>query len=267
MRGADRVLILDGAMGTMLPRGRPPGEAVSRLHHAYLDAGADIITTSTFESRGHAEDVQAAALARAAADDWTRRTPDRPRRVAGAIGPIKPDPGLDLGRAYRQRVGALLEGGVDLILLETIVHGGSARAALDAIAAESASAGADRPLMISASLTKDGRLLSGEGVDAFYELARTAAPFSVGLNCSFGVHHLLPYVEALAALADCRVSCHPSAGLPGDDGRHPDTPEAMGAALGALAASGRLHIAGGCCGTTPDHVRAIAAAVADTPTR
>jgi len=261
-----RVLILDGAMGTMLPRGRASAEAVSSLHHAYLDAGADIITTHTFESRGHVEDLHAAALARAAADDWSLRTPDRPRRVAGAIGPIKPVAGLDLRAAYRERIRALLEGGVDLLLLETVVHAGSARAALEAVADASAIAGTRRPLMISASLTREGRLLSGEDVVAFSELARTASPFSVGLNCSCGVRHLVPYVRQLAALADCLVSCHPNAGLPDSSGHHPDRPSEMAAALGALAASGQVHIVGGCCGTTPDHVRAIAAAVS-TPTR
>jgi 5-methyltetrahydrofolate--homocysteine methyltransferase len=309
---AQRILILDGAMGTMVQRqgldehgfrgerfashpqplknnidllvlSRP--EIISAIHHGYLDAGADIIETNTFASTSIAQadyglesaaydlNVAGARLARAAADDWTRRTPDRPRFVAGAIGPtnrtlsISPDVSNPAFRAssfahirgaYREQVRGLIDGGADLLLLETIFDTLNAKAAIAAMLDEFEACGRELPIMISATITdRSGRTLSGQTLDAFYVSIRHARPFSVGLNCAFGARELRPYVAELARTAGEYVSCHPNAGLPNAFGQYEEQPSQTAALLRDFADAGLLNIVGGCCGTTPDHIRAI----------
>ena len=266
---ARRILLLDGAMGTMVQqhkleesavRGerfrnhsvavknnidllvltRP--EVISDIHHAYLEAGADIIETNTFaataiaqadfnlESLAYELNLAGARLARAAADEWSNRTPDRPRFVAGAIGPtnrtlsISPDVNNPAFRAdtfarirdaYREQVRGLIDGGVDLLLLETIFDTLNAKAAIAAMLDEFETRGVELPVMISATITdRSGRTLSGQTLDAFYVSISHARPFSVGINCAFGASQLRPYVAELSRLAGEYVTCHPNAGLP-----------------------------------------------------
>jgi 5-methyltetrahydrofolate--homocysteine methyltransferase len=264
-----RILLLDGAMGTMVQqyqldeatvrgaRFRDHGplvknnidllvltrpELISSIHHAYLDAGADIIETNTFgstsiaqadfglESLAYELNVEAARLAREAADAWTRKTPARPRFVAGAIGPtnrtlsISPDVNDPAFRAttfalvreaYREQVRGLMDGGVDLVLLETVFDTLNAKAAIAGIQDEFEARGSDVPLMISATIAdRSGRTLSGQTLDAFYVSIQHARPFSVGLNCAFGAQQMRPYMAELSRLVEEYVSCHPNAGLP-----------------------------------------------------
>ena len=318
----ERILILDGAMGTMIQRrGLDEGDfrggrfaahgrdlkgnndlltltrpdVVSGIHHAFLEAGADIIETNTFSSTSIAQsdygleglarelNVEAARLARAAADDWTRRTPDRPRFVAGAVGPtnrtlsISPDvndPGLRastfdaLRDAYAEQARGLLDGGCDLLLVETIFDTLNAKAALAALQEVFEARGAAAPLMISATVTdRSGRTLSGQTIDAFYVSIRHAKPLSVGINCALGARDMRPYLAELAGVAECRVSCYPNAGLPNAFGEYDETPDETAELLRAFAASGFVNVLGGCCGTTPDHIAAIARAVDGLPPR
>jgi len=315
---AKRILILDGAMGTMVQshrldesgfRGerfrehpqplknnidllvltRP--DIISDIHNAYLDAGADIIETNTFastsiaqadyglESAAYELNVAGARLAREAADAWSERTPRRPRFVAGAIGPtnrtlsISPDVSnpafrastfAHVRRAYREQVRGLIDGGVDLLLLETIFDTLNAKAAIAAILDEFEALGRELPMMISATITdRSGRVLSGQTLDAFYVSIRHARPLSVGLNCAFGARELRPYVAELARIAGEYVTCHPNAGLPNAFGGYDEEPSQTSALLREFAAAGLLNIVGGCCGTTPAHIRAIADAVKD----
>ena len=318
----ERILIMDGAMGTMIQRHgldeadfrgdrfaghgqdlkgnndllvltRP--DVIGGIHHAYLEAGSDIIETNTFSSTAvaqsdygleaiaHELNVEAARLARAAADDWTRRTPDRPRFVAGAIGPtnrtlsISPDvndPGLrastfDAMRdAYAEQARGLVDGGCDLLLVETVFDTLNAKAALVAIQDVLDARGAAVPLMISVTVTdRSGRTLSGQTIDAFYVSIRHAKPLSVGLNCALGARDMRPYLAELAGLAECRVSCYPNAGLPNAFGEYDETPDETARLLREFAESGFVNLLGGCCGTTPEHVAAIARAVDGLPPR
>ncbi len=318
----ERILIMDGAMGTMIQRHdldeaafrgerfaghgqdlkgnndllaltRP--DVIGGIHHAYLEAGSDIVETNTFSSTAIAQsdygleglayalNVEAARLAKAAADDWTRRTPDRPRFVAGAIGPtnrtlsISPDvndPGLrastfDAMRdAYAEQARGLLDGGCDLLLVETIFDTLNAKAALVAIQDVFDARGAAVPLMISVTVTdRSGRTLSGQTIDAFYVSIRHARPLSVGINCALGARDMRPYLAELAAIAECRVSCYPNAGLPNAFGEYDETPDETAGLLSEFAESGLVNILGGCCGTTPEHITAIARAVDGTPPR
>ena len=318
----ERILIMDGAMGTMIQRHgldeaafrgerfaghgqdlkgnndllaltRP--DVIGGIHHAYLEAGSDIVETNTFsstaiaqsdyglEALAHELNVEAARLAKAAADDWTRRTPDRPRFVAGAIGPtnrtlsISPDvndPGLrastfDAMRdAYAEQARGLLDGGCDLLLVETVFDTLNAKAALVAIQDVFDARGAAVPLMISVTVTdRSGRTLSGQTIDAFYVSIRHARPLSVGINCALGARDMRPYLAELAAIAECRVSCYPNAGLPNAFGEYDETPDETAGLLGEFAESGFVNILGGCCGTTPEHIAAIARAVDGTPPR
>ena len=313
---AGRILFLDGAMGTMVQqhkldeaavRGarfrdhshlvknnidllvltRP--ELISSIHHAYLEAGADIIETNTFGATAIAQsdfgleavvyelNVEAARIAREAADSWTSRTPERPRFVAGAIGPtnrtlsISPDVNNPAFRAttfaavraaYREQVRGLLDGGVDLLLLETVFDTLNAKAAIAGIHDEFEARGADIPLMISATIAdRSGRTLSGQMLDAFYVSIQHARPFSVGLNCAFGARQMRPYMAELARLAGEYVSCHPNAGLPNAFGEYDEAPQETAALLRDFADSGFANIIGGCCGTTPAHIRAIREAI------
>jgi 5-methyltetrahydrofolate--homocysteine methyltransferase len=264
-------------------------ELISSIHHAYLEAGADIIETNTFGSTAIAQadfglepivyelNVEAARLARAAADSWSSRTPDRPRYVAGAIGPtnrtlsISPDVNNPAFRAttfaavraaYREQVRGLLDGGVDLLLLETVFDTLNAKAAIAGIHDEFDARGVDVPLMISATIAdRSGRTLSGQMLDAFYVSIQHARPFSVGLNCAFGARQMRPYMAELSRLAGVYVSCHPNAGLPNAFGEYDEAPSETAALLREFAESGFANIIGGCCGTTPAHIRAIRAAI------
>jgi 5-methyltetrahydrofolate--homocysteine methyltransferase len=319
---ASRILVLDGAMGTMIQRrrlteaefraGRFAGHArdlkgdndvlvltqpavVAAIHREYLAAGADIIETNTFngtaisqadyglEALAYELNAAGARLAREAADEWSARTPDRPRFVAGSIGPtnrtlsISPDvndPAYrattfdELCAACRDQVRGLIDGGCDLLLLETIFDTLNARAALVGIEEVFEEKGRRLPVMISVTVTdRSGRTLSGQTIDAFWTSIAHARPFSVGVNCALGARDMRPYVAELARLADCYISCYPNAGLPNAFGEYDERPEDTAAALGEFARAGLVNIVGGCCGTTPDHVRAIAGATADLPPR
>jgi 5-methyltetrahydrofolate--homocysteine methyltransferase len=319
---ARRILVLDGAMGTMVQRyklseadfrgerfashhkdlrgdndvlvlTRP--EVIAEIHDQYLAAGSDIIETNTFNStavsqadyglEAHAYElnVAGARLARAAADAWTARTPAKPRFVAGSIGPmnktlsISPDVNNPAFRAatfdevcaaFKDQVRGLIDGGVDLLLLETIFDTLNAKAGIVAIEEVFEEKGVRLPLMISVTVTdRSGRTLSGQTVDAFWVSVAHAKPFSVGINCALGARDMRPYVAELARLADCYVSCYPNAGLPNAFGEYDEQPQDTGGYLQDFAESGFVNIVGGCCGTTPAHIGAIAAAVASLPPR
>jgi 5-methyltetrahydrofolate--homocysteine methyltransferase len=316
---AARILVLDGAMGTMIQR-RQLSEAdfrgerfrnhghdlkgdldvlaltrpdvISEIHHQYFEAGADIIETNTFNSTAIVQadygleaiayelNVAAAKLARAAADEWNARTPHQPRLVAGSIGPmnktlsISPDVNNPAFRgatfdevkdAFKEQVRGLIDGGVDLLLLETIFDTLNAKAAIVAIEelfAERPTHDPRPPLMISVTVTdRSGRTLSGQTIDAFWTSIAHANPFSVGLNCALGARDMRPYLAELARLAPCYISCYPNAGLPNAFGQYDEQPQDTGSYLREFASSGFVNIVGGCCGTTPEHIAAIAKAV------
>src|SRR5260221_498580 len=313
---AGKILMLDGAMGTMIQRARLAEEdyrgvrfrdwakelrgnndllaitqpqLIRDIHVQYLQAGADIIETNTFNStsvaladygmQGLAREFNAAAarLATNAAREWEAKNPAQPRFVAGVLGPtnktasISPDvndPGYraitfdELVAAYREALEGLFEGGIDLILLETVFDTLNAKAALVAIESCFEARAQRLPVVISGTITDaSGRTLSGQTAEAFYNSVRHARPIAVGLNCALGAKELRPYVQELSSLAETYVSCHPNAGLPNAFGEYDDTPESMARQIGEWASSGWLNIAGGCCGTTPEHIRAMAEAV------
>jgi 5-methyltetrahydrofolate--homocysteine methyltransferase len=319
---AERILILDGAMGTMIQRLRldeagyrgerfaawptdlkgnndllslTRPDAIAAIHRDYLAAGADIIETNTFSSTCIAQadyglqefarelNAAAAGIAREVADAYGEGADGRPRFVAGAIGPtnrtasISPDvsdPGARnvtfdaLRAAYREAAEALLAGGVDLLLVETVFDTLNAKAALFAIDELFDELGFRLPVMVSGTITDlSGRNLSGQTAEAFWISVRHARPLAVGLNCALGARQLRPHVAELARLADSLVSAYPNAGLPNEFGEYDETPEEMAAEIGDWARAGLLNIVGGCCGTTPDHIRAIADAVAGQPPR
>ena len=317
---ARRVLVLDGAMGTMIQR-HELGEAdfrgtlyadhghelvgnndllsvtrpeiVRDIHAGFLDAGADIVTTNTFNAnRVSQEDyglggavralnLASARIAREAAD--AAASAERPRFVAGVLGPtnktlsVSPDvndPGkrsidfASLGAAYREAAEALVDGGVDLILLETIFDSLNAKAALVALEEMFEATGARLPILISGTVTdRAGRMLNGQTVEAFWLTLAHAAPFSIGLNCSFGAADMRPHLADLARTAGTRISAYPNAGLPNEFGGYDETPEETAAQLGEWAEAGLVNLVGGCCGTTPAHIGAIADAVAGLPPR
>jgi len=307
----ERILVLDGAMGTMIQNlgfkesdyrnaelenhGSPlfgnsdllnltQPKAIQGIHEAFLEAGADIVSTNTFtateiaqadyalEHKVAAINFEGARLARAAADKFS--TPDKPRFVAGSIGPtnrtasLSPevnDPGFrniyfdELVTNYTVAATALLEGGADLLLIETVFDTLNAKAAV--VGCKQAQQQLDKmvPLMISGTITDaSGRTLSGQTVDAFFQSISHAEPLLVGLNCALGAAQLRPYVSALSALANTHVSVHPNAGLPNEFGGYDETPETMAEVLDEFAASGFLNLVGGCCGTQPPHIAAIA---------
>ncbi|MEZ0335082.1 MAG: methionine synthase [Gemmatimonadales bacterium] len=319
---ARRILVLDGAMGTMIQtyhlgerdyrgdrfadwprdlRGHSDlltltqPEVIRAIHSAYLEAGADIIETNSFTSTsvsladyGMADMVYefnfaAARLAREASDEFEARDPDTPRFVAGVLGPtnrtasMSPDvndPGArytgfdELAATYREAAQALLDGGADLLLIETIFDTLNAKAAIFAVDSLFESLGWRVPLMISGTITDaSGRTLSGQTTEAFWNSVAHARPLSVGLNCALGAAMLRPYVQELSRIAPVLVSTHPNAGLPNEFGGYDETPEYMAGVLGEFAAQGLLNLVGGCCGTTPPHIRAIADAVRDLPPR
>ncbi|CDF84801.1 Methionine synthase [Pseudomonas knackmussii B13] len=313
----DRILILDGGMGTMIQsyklqeedyRGarfadwpsdvkgnndlllltRP--DVIQSIEKAYLDAGADILETNTFNATRVSQadydmeelvyelNVEGARLAREVADAKTAETPDRPRFVAGVLGPtsrtcsISPDvndPGFrnvtfdELVENYSEATRGLIEGGADLILIETIFDTLNAKAAIFAVQGVFEELGIELPIMISGTITDaSGRTLSGQTTEAFWNSVRHANPISVGLNCALGAKELRPYLEELATKAGTHVSAHPNAGLPNAFGEYDETPAQMAEVVEEFAASGFLNIIGGCCGTTPGHIEAIAKAVA-----
>jgi len=318
----ERILILDGAMGTMIQR-HSLGEADYRgarfadwghdvagnndllsltqpdiirdIHAAYFEAGADIVETNTFSAQRISmadygmEDLvgelnrESARLAREAADALTAKTPDRPRFVAGAVGPanrtasISPDvndPGHrntsfdELETCYHEQIAALIEGGVDLIMIETIFDTLNAKAAGAAAMAAIAESGRDVPLMLSGTITdRSGRTLSGQTTEAFWYSLRHLKPFSVGLNCALGAELMRPYLADLSRVADAFVSAYPNAGLPNAMGGYDETAEQMSAQISPWANEGLVNIVGGCCGSTPDHIRALAAACASATPR
>ena len=318
----DRILVLDGAMGTMAHalkfgereyRGQrfanhardlknfidvlsiTQPEAIERIHRQYLEAGADIIETNTFNASSaelaeygidasfvREMNLAAAQLARRAADHWSARTPDKPRFVAGSIGPTRKqlsiagsvnDPGFrnatydQLVDSYYAQVDALVEGGVDLLLAETAFDTLVFKACLFAIEKYFSDHGIRLPVMASFTVFAGGRTLSAQTVEACWTSISHANLLSVGMNCALGPDMLRPYVEELSHIATPFVSCHPNAGLPNEMGGFDETPEMMARVLGEFAENGWLNIVGGCCGTTPAHIRAIAEAVADKPPR
>lgn len=317
-----RILVLDGAMGTMIQsygleerdfRGsvfrdhpvqlsgdndvlsltRP--DVIEAIHRAYLDAGADIVETNTFNANAISQadyrmvdavrDINraAAAIARRVADEFTVHDPTRPRFVAGSMGPtnrtasLSPDvsrPGYrnvtfdQLAAAYAEQAEGLLEGGVDLLLIETVFDTLNCKAALFGVRDVLDRLGLDTPIMVSGTITDaSGRTLSGQTPEAFWISVMHAGPLIVGLNCAMGARDLRKYLDELAAVADTYVSCFPNAGLPNEFGQYDDTPESMASVLGEFAASGLANVIGGCCGTTPDHIKAIATAVRHWPPR
>jgi len=315
-----RIVLLDCAMGTMIQsyglseddyRGKRfadhPGELkgnndllsitqpqiIRDIHEAAMEAGSDIIETNTFSSTSIAQadyqldylayelNYEAARLAREAADGYS--TPERPRFVAGALGPtnrtasLSPDvnrPGFrnitfdELAASYTEAARGLVEGGVDLLLVETIFDTLNARAAIFGITSYLEAEGLEVPIMISGTITDaSGRTLSGQVTEAFWNSVRHANPISVGLNCALGSKELRQYIEELSRISDVPVSAYPNAGLPNEFGEYEETPEMMAAEIGEWAGAGWLNIVGGCCGTTPDHIVAIAEAVSDHPPR
>ncbi|MCZ6884852.1 MAG: methionine synthase, partial [Alphaproteobacteria bacterium] len=313
---ARRIMVLDGAMGTMIQthdlneedfRGerfaywhsdlkgnndlltlsRP--EIISAIHHDFLAAGADLIETNTFNSTSVSQadygmeslvgelNEMGARIAREAADEWTAKTPDKPRFVVGVLGPtnrtatMSPDvndPGFrnitfdELVAAYGEAVDGLMKGGADIVMVETSFDTLNAKAAIYALLTRFEKTGRALPIMISGTITDaSGRTLSGQTPEAFWASVAHARPLSVGLNCALGAEALRPHIQAIAKVASVPVSVHPNAGLPNAFGGYDDSPSMMAAEIGGFAVEGIVNISGGCCGTTPAHIAAFAAAV------
>ena len=270
-------------------------DIIRSIHSAYLDAGADLIETNTFNSTtisladyglehlAREFNETGARLAREACDAAEAADPSRPRFVVGVLGPtsrtasISPDvnrPGFraisfdELRTTYREATEGLIDGGADVIMVETIFDTLNAKAALFAIEEVFEARGARLPIMISGTITDaSGRTLSGQTAEAFWYALRHSRPLSIGLNCALGAKDLRPHVDVLAQIADAFVSTHPNAGLPNAFGGYDETPEDMATVLREFAESGLLNVVGGCCGTTPAHIRAISEAVAGLPPR
>ena len=321
---ASRILLLDGAMGTMI-QGHRLDEAgyrgaclashghdlkgdndvlvltqpdiVRAIHDAYFEAGADIVSSNTFNATsiaqadyglaGRAREINAAAarLARERADVWTTKTPAKPRFVAGALGPtnrtasISPDvndPGArnvrfdELVASYTEAIEGLAEGGADVFLVETIFDTLNGKAALFALETYFDRVGQRFPVIVSGTITDaSGRTLSGQTTEAFWNSVRHVRPLAVGINCSLGAALMRPYIEELARVADTFVSCYPNAGLPNpmSDTGYDETPAQTARLIEDFARNGFVNLVGGCCGTTPAHIRAIGDAVAELPPR
>lgn len=311
---SERILILDGAMGTMIQRYKleeedyrgdrfkdwhidvkgnndllalTKPEVLEEIHYQYLDAGADIIETNTFnaqaisladyemQSLSYELNVAAAKLAKNAAAKYMQQHPGSEKFVAGAIGPmnktlsLSPDvnnPGYrastfdEIAAAYYEQIKGLMDGGSDILIIETIFDTLNSKAAIYAVNKYFRDNNKERvPVMISGTITDaSGRTLSGQTLEAFMISILHAEPISIGLNCSLGGEQMRPYVEELAQIAPCYVSCYPNAGLPNAMGEYDETPEHTAAVVGEFASQGWINIVGGCCGTTPDHIRAIA---------
>ncbi|MBP8012748.1 MAG: homocysteine S-methyltransferase family protein, partial [Acinetobacter sp.] len=317
---AQRILIIDGAMGTMIQRHQleeadyrgerfadwahdlkgnndllvlTQPQIIQDIHEAYLDAGADIIETNSFNgtrvsmSDYHMEDLvpeinrEAARLAKAACEKYS--TPDKPRFVAGVLGPtsrtcsISPnvnDPAFRnitfdaLKENYIEAAHALIEGGADILLIETVFDTLNCKAAIFAVKEVFKQLGRELPLMISGTITDaSGRTLTGQTAEAFWNSVRHGDLLSIGFNCALGADAMRPHVKTVSDVADVFVSAHPNAGLPNAFGGYDETPEETAAFLKEFAESGLINITGGCCGTTPDHIRAIYNAVKDIPPR
>lgn len=318
----DHILVMDGAMGTSLQgcklseadfRGDEfkshsqdlkgnndilcitQPEVLSKIHNEYLEAGADIICTNTFNGTSisqseygaeqHAYDInfKGAKLARDAADEWTKKDPEKPRFVAGSMGPtnrtlsMSPDINRPAFRAidfdtlkdaYKLQTEGLLDGGADYMLIETIFDTLNAKAAIVAIEEVAEERGQKIPMALSVTVTDlSGRTLSGQTVEAFWHSIRHAKPLSVGLNCSFGAQDLRPFVRELSKAADTLLCAYPNAGLPDEMGDYTETPDVTAGELSEWAKAGFLNIVGGCCGTTPAHIKAISEAVKKYPAR
>ncbi|MFN8107037.1 MAG: methionine synthase [Nocardioidaceae bacterium] len=313
----ERVLVIDGAMGTMI-QGHQLDEAgfrgtrfadwesevkgnsdllslsqpeiIQGIHAAYLDAGADVVATNTFsaqrisqadygmEELSYEMNYQSAKLARAAADEAFAADPQRPRFVAGGLGPtnrtasISPDvndPGMrnisyeQLVEAYLEQAQGLVDGGADLLLIETIFDTLNAKAAIFALETLFEQRGRRWPVIISGTITDaSGRTLSGQVTEAFWNSMRHARPLAIGLNCALGAREIRPYLAELSRVADCFISCYPNAGLPNAFGEYDETPAQMAEVIEEFGSAGLLNFVGGCCGTTPAHINAIAEAVA-----
>jgi 5-methyltetrahydrofolate--homocysteine methyltransferase len=317
---AERILILDGAMGTMIQRHKfeeedyrgerfsdwesplkgmndllvlTQPEIIAGIHKQYLEAGADIIETNNFNAttsdlmRYNLQDyayelnLTAAKLARKSADAFS--TPEKPRFVAGVLGPNQKtasvsvdvnDPGAraisfdELVEDYSLATRALIEGGVDIILIETIFDTLNAKAAVFAVKTVFEEDAVELPIMLSGTITDaSGRTLTGQVTEAFYNSLRHAKPISVGLNCALGPDDLRQYVQELSRISEVAVSAHPNAGLPNELGEYDLTPEEMADHIREWADSGFLNIVGGCCGSSPDHIRVIADAMAKSEPR
>jgi 5-methyltetrahydrofolate--homocysteine methyltransferase len=310
----ERILIIDGAMGTMIQRHKlqeadyrgerfkdwhtdvkgnndllsiTQPQIITGIHKEYLDAGADIIETNTFSSTSIAQadyemqslayelNVASAKCARAAADEYTAKDPSKPRFVAGAIGPLNktlslsPDvnnPGFravsfdEVASAYTEQIKGLVDGGVDILLIETIFDTLNAKAAIYAAKNYFRRSGkTELPIMISGTITDaSGRTLSGQTLEAFYISIMHAKPLSVGLNCALGAAEMRPHIEELSQIAGCYTSAYPNAGLPNAFGEYDEQPHQTAHIIEEWAANGWLNIVGGCCGTTPDHIKHIA---------
>ena len=314
----ERILILDGGLGTMiqryglqeedfrgevvkdvavllrgnndlLPLTRP--DIIEDIHRKYLEAGADIIETATFNAQRISQDeygcgslcremnMAACAIARRLADEYSHRTPQKPRFVAGSVGPTNKTASLvtDVSRpewravdfdqlvaSYGEQIGALLDGGVDVLLIETIFDTLNAKAALSAAREEQAKRAKQVPVMLSVTIAdKTGRMLSGQTIEAFLASVEYAQPFSVGLNCSFGPSELMPFVKELAAKAPYYISVYPNAGLPNALGEYDIGPERMASLMKAFIDENLVNIIGGCCGTTDSHIAKLQTLVKD----
>ncbi|MDF9297572.1 methionine synthase [Geobacillus stearothermophilus] len=299
-----KILVIDGAMGTMIQSANLSaadfgGEAyegcneyltltappvIRRIHEAYLEAGADIIETNTFGATrivldeynlGHLAlelNIEAAKLAKQAAEAFS--TPDWPRFVAGSMGPTTKTLSVtggatfeELVAAYEEQARGLLLGGVDLLLLETCQDTLNVKAGFLGISKAFEAVGRRVPLMISGTIEPMGTTLAGQAIDAFFISVRHMKPIAVGLNCATGPEFMTDHLRTLASLADTAVSCYPNAGLPDEEGRYHETPEMLAEKIRRFAEKGWINIVGGCCGTTPDHIRAIAEAVRGIPPR
>jgi 5-methyltetrahydrofolate--homocysteine methyltransferase len=313
---SQRILFLDGAMGTMIQsykleekdyRGErfadwtvdlkgnndllsiTQPDIIKAIHQAYFEAGSDIVETNTFnatriamadyemEALVYEINVESARLARQAADEFTKKTPEKPRFVAGVLGPtnrtasMSPDvndPGFrnisfdDLVEAYTEATRGLVDGGADIILIETIFDTLNAKAAIFAVEQYFEQIGYKLPVMISGTITDaSGRTLSGQTVAAFWNSLRHIEPVAFGFNCALGAKELRQHIDELSTIADTHVSAHPNAGLPNEFGEYDKSPEAMAEELADWARSGYLNIIGGCCGTSPAHIKAIVEAV------
>jgi len=321
----NRILILDGAMGTMIQRYKfseedyrgerfkdfpyslkgnndllalTQPEAIKTIHRQYLEAGADILETNTFNSTSvsmadyHMEDLvyelnyMAARLAKEATAEYTAKNPDKPRFVAGSIGPtskttsLSPDvnnPGYravtfdELVESYTEQIRGLVDGGVDIFLVETIFDTLNAKAALFAIDkffSEATDRGASLPIMVSGTITDNaGRTLSGQTIEAFLYSVSHLPLMSVGINCALGADLMRPYIQSLAKNATFHVSAHPNAGLPNEFGEYDQTPNEMADIIEDFLQNSFLNIIGGCCGTTPEHIKEIATRAAKYPPR
>ena len=314
----ERILILDGAMGTMLQRYKfteedfrgerfkdwehplqgnndllslTQPEAIAEIHRKYFAAGADIVETNTFSSTTIAmadyfmEDLvyelnyESARIAKQVAEEFTAKEPHKPRFVVGSIGPTNKtasmspdvnDPGFravsfdELRIAYKQQVEALLDGGSDMLMVETIFDTLNAKAALFAIEEVKEERNIEVPIMVSGTITDaSGRTLSGQTAEAFLISISHIPILSVGFNCALGANQLVPHLEVLSSKTDYAVSAHPNAGLPNAFGEYDETPEQMASQIKEYVEKGLINIVGGCCGTNPDHISAIAELVKD----